>query len=147
MKCKAAIKMMSGYLDDELSPDTRNSVDAHLAHCPACQAEYADQRHLWDLLGRVESIQPPDVITAVEARLSERRVRAAFLVGLRLSTVGYAAAAAALVGLFVWTGVWAGATKNRPSAGEHDRAIAELLSDAPPGMEVVEFLDEIGERP
>ena len=147
MKCKAARKMMSRYLDDELSSSAGNSFETHLAQCPACQAEYATQRRLWDLLLRAETIKAPDVIVGVEARLAEPRGWAAFVAGLRPRTLGYAAAAAVLVGLFAGAGVWAGAKQHRSSAGEHDQAIAEFLSDAPPGMEVVAALDQIGERP
>jgi predicted anti-sigma-YlaC factor YlaD len=147
VKCKAVQKMMSRYLDDELSSGARDSVDAHLAQCAACEAEYAAQRQLWGLLARAEPIQPPDVINAVAARLAEPRGSPAFLAGLQLRTLSYAIAAAVLVGLFVWTGVWAGTAHHGADVGEHDRAFAELLSDAPPGMEVVVVLDQIGERP
>ena len=147
MQCKAAQKLMSRRLDDELSSETRLSVDAHLAQCPACRAEYAAQQRLWDLLGLVEPIQAPDVLAAVEARLLEQRGWASLLAGLRIPTMSYAAAAAVLVGLFVWTGVWAGSSRHSLHSGEHDRAVAELLTDVPPGMEVVALLDEIGERP
>jgi hypothetical protein len=61
--------------------------------------------------------------------------------------VGYAAAAAILVGLFVWTGVWAGTVHRDPDVREHDRTVVELLSDAPPGMEVEAVLNQIGEQP
>lgn len=146
MHCEAATKLMSRYLDDELSPGERASLEVHLAQCSTCQAEHAAQQHLWSLLTRVEPIQPPNVIAAVEARLSERRGWAALLAGLRFPTLGYAAAAAVLVGVFVWGGVWAGTVQHRSSPGDHDRAVVELLTDTPPGMEVVTVLDEIGER-
>jgi predicted anti-sigma-YlaC factor YlaD len=147
MKCKAAQEMLSRYLDNEMSSDDRNSVAAHLAQCPACQVAYADQQRLWGLLGRVEPVQPPDVIAAVEARLLEHRGWVSFLPGLRLRTVGYAAAAMVLVGLSVWAGIWAGTSRHKPAARENDRIINELLTDTPPGMEIVALLDEIGDRP
>ena len=118
-----------------------------MAHCSACQAELASQQRLWEFLGCAEPIRPPDVFAAVEARLAKRRGWDWLLAGLRPRLVGYAAVAAVLVGVFVWAGVWAGSARRLPEALQHDRALAELLSNAPPGMEIVALLDEIGERP
>lgn len=134
-------------LDDELSPGERASLELHLAQCSACQAEHAVQQRMWTLLTRVEPIQLPNVIAAVEARLSGGRGRASVPAWLRLQRVLYAAAAAALAGLFVSSGVWAGKAQYRPAVGDHDRAVVELLTDTPPGMEVVTMLAEIGQRP
>ena len=147
MHCEAAKKLISRYLDDELSPGDRASLEAHLAQCSRCQAELAGQQQLWSLLTRVEPVQPPDVIAAVEARLSKDRGRASAPAWLRVQRVLYAAAAAALVGLFIWSGVWAGKAQHLPAVGDHDRAVGELLTDTPPGMEVVTMLEEIGQRP
>jgi predicted anti-sigma-YlaC factor YlaD len=147
MKCKAAQKLMSRRLDDELASEVKRSVDVHVAQCPACQSAYASQQRVWALLGHVEPIQPPDVIAAVEKRLLEHRGWPSLFGGFGIRNVGYAIAVAALVGLFVGTGVWAGDARQDAETGEHDRAVAELLSDIPPGMEVVTVLDEIGERP
>jgi len=147
MRCKEARKVLSRYLDHELSADATARVEEHLARCAECRAEHAAQQSVWNVLGRAEPIRPPDLMAAVEARLAERHGWASFLAGLRLRSVGYAAATAALVLLFAWVGVWAGTARHDSSAGEHDRAFAELLSDAPPGMEVVTLLDQMGERP
>ena len=147
MRCKETRKVLSRYLDRELSSAERASVEEHLAQCPECRAEHATQQSLWSLLARAEPIRPPDLIAGVEARLSERRGWGAFLAGLRLRSFGYAAATAALVLLFVWAGVWAGSARHGSGVAAHDRAFVELLSDTPPGMEVVTLLDQIGERP
>ena len=147
MSCQAARKAMSRSLDDELSPAERSSMEEHLARCPGCRAEHATQQRLWELLGRVEPIRPPELFAAIEARLSRPSRLAVLLDGLRLRNVGHAAAAAALVGLFVWAGAWAGSTHQRVAAASHDRSFAELLSDVPPGLEVVALLDRLGARP
>jgi anti-sigma factor RsiW len=138
--------MLSRMLDDELSARERLLLEEHLSQCPGCQAEHAAQQRVWALLTRVEAIAPPDVFAAVEARLSERGGWASLLDGLQLRRAGYALAAAALVGLSVWSGVWAGAARHRSAAGEYDRAMNELLADTLPGMEVVTLLDHTGER-
>ena len=147
MKCKQARKVLSRYLDHELPSTQMASVERHLACCPECQAEQVAQERLWTLLGRAEPIRSPDLVAAVEARLWEPRGWASYLGRLRLRSIGSAAAIAVLVGLFVWTGLWAGTARQRFATREHDRAFAELLTDVPPGMEVVAVLDEIGQRP
>ena len=147
MRCTDTRKVLSRYLDHELSQTETASVEEHLAQCLECRTEHATQQRLWTLLGRAEPIRSPDFIAAVEARLSAPRGWTAFLDGLRLRAVGYAAVAAILVGLFVWTGVWAGTVHRDPDVREHDRTFAEILSDTPPGMEIEAVLDQIGERP
>lgn len=143
----AAKKIISRHLDGELSSGTKAILDEHLAQCSACQAEYTAQQRLWDLLARAEPVQAPDIITAIEARLVERHGLASLLECLRFRTVGYATATAVLVGMFVWTGIWAGTTQYQSGAEEHDKFFAEILTDTPPGLEVVALLDKIGEQP
>ena len=147
MKCKETRKVLSRYLDHELSSTETSSIEEHLAGCLECRTELETQQRLWALLGSVEPIRAPNLTAAVEARLSEPRGWLSFLAGLRLRSFAYATATVALVGLFVGTGVWAGTARHGSDAREHDRAFAELLSDVPPGMEVVAVLDQIGERP
>jgi anti-sigma factor RsiW len=146
MHCEAASKLISRYLDNELSPQDRASLDLHLAQCSGCQAELAAQQKLWAFLVRVEPIQSPNLILAVEAQLSKPRGWAALLARLQLPSMGYAAAAALLVGVFVLSGVWAGSRLHGSTEGEHDRAVVDLLTDTPPGMEVVTVLEKMGER-
>jgi len=147
MKCKESRKVLSRYLDHELSSTETSSIEEHLAGCLECRTELETQQRLWALLGSVEPIRAPNLTAAVEARLSEPRGWLSFLAGLRLRSFAYATATVALVGLFVGTGVWAGTARHGSDAREHDRTFAELLSDVPPGMEVVAVLDQIGERP
>ena len=146
MKCKQAQRALSRYLDRELSSTEMASVGEHLEHCPECRAEHARQQRLWDLLGRAEPVGSPDLTAAIEARLAQPRGWSALLAGLRLDSFVPAAAAAAVVAGFVWMGSWAGATHGAADAETHDRAFGELLSDAPPGMEAVAWLELIGER-
>lgn len=146
MRCEAARERMSRFLDDELSSSDRASLQEHLAGCLACGAEYAAQQRLWALISRVEPVQSPNVFASVEARLSAPRGLVALVAGLRFRTLVQAAAAAALVAAFIGAGVWAGNTRHRSMLDEHDRAVSDLLTDTPPGMEVVTLLDEIGAR-
>ena len=145
MKCKEARRVLSRYLDDELPSTQVASIEEHLAQCPECRAEHATQQRLWTLLGRAEPMVAPNLIVAIEALIEERRGRASLFAGLRLRSLCYATATAALVGLFIWTGAWAGTERHRIAPSPPDRAFVELLSDVPPGMEVVALVDQIGE--
>jgi predicted anti-sigma-YlaC factor YlaD len=147
MKCKDTRNILSRYLDQELSSMQMSSVQEHLAQCSECQSEHEQQQRLWSLLANIEPVRAPNLIVAIEARLSEQYGWASILAGLRLRSIGYAAATAALVGTLVWTGFWAGTERHGSDPNEHVRIFTEFLSDAPPGMEVVQVLDEIGERP
>ncbi|HEY3329861.1 MAG TPA: zf-HC2 domain-containing protein [Capsulimonadaceae bacterium] len=40
MTCNEVRELQSNYLDEELIDVVRAKVDQHLAHCPACAADY-----------------------------------------------------------------------------------------------------------
>lgn len=46
MECSRVCDAVHAYLDDELDPLSSQTVDAHLAHCPACRETYDQQRAL-----------------------------------------------------------------------------------------------------
>ncbi len=61
MNCKAAVEMLSAYLDRELPPQERDAVRAHLADCHDCRVEERDLRALKGLLLGVRAPEPaPD---------------------------------------------------------------------------------------
>jgi anti-sigma factor RsiW len=138
---------MSRRLDGELTSAAAAEFDEHLAGCESCRAEHAAGQRVWALLRHAAPIEAPDLRAAVEARLVAeaprwRPLRAV----LRPRFAGYAAAAA-VIGLFVWAGAWAGIRQQGAATATHDGAVAELLSELPPGLEVVALLDPAGERP
>lgn len=140
MRCATARRMMSRFLDDELRPGSRAAVDGHLAGCPSCQAALADQRRIWALLSSLPPVEPPDVLRAVERRLAEPAGEPAPLARPGLGLAAWAVAAATLVGLLIWTGIWAGEAHHRASvAGQGE--LAEAFSDVPPGFEVLALLE------
>lgn len=145
MNCKQTRKVLSRYLDHELLGAEASSVEEHMADCPECRTELETQRRLWTVLGRLEPVRSPDMVAAVESRLSERRRWRGQLDRLRPRSFGHAMAAAGVVGLAVWTGLWA-AWARQGVTDPHDRPFAELLNDSPPGMEIAAVLDQIGER-
>lgn len=71
MSCVDARARVSDYLDDELGPDERRALEAHLAHCVTCPPLYASLVGVRDLLG--DWHDPDSVIPeAMRARLTRR---------------------------------------------------------------------------
>ena len=48
MRCHRVHRLLPDYIGDELSLKKREQVAKHLAECPACKAELAALRGLWD---------------------------------------------------------------------------------------------------
>mgnify|MGYP002780819552 CR=1 FL=1 len=70
--CAAARDQFADWLSNELSPADRTALDAHLAHCPACQRELAAFQRVWQGLGQVPTPEPgPQVQTRFYAMLDE----------------------------------------------------------------------------
>lgn len=44
MKCEELIDLLSGYVDDEVTPEERVAIDGHLAVCPLCRSELSALR-------------------------------------------------------------------------------------------------------
>lgn len=74
MRCWEARARIGDYLDDELEPPQRRTLEAHLAACPTCPGLYAAVVGVTDLLGRLrdpDTVVPPalaDRLRAVLAR-------------------------------------------------------------------------------
>ena len=60
MKCDDFKSLMMGYLDDELEPDLRSKVEAHLADCPDCRKELEQFRRMKEELNMVKFKEPSD---------------------------------------------------------------------------------------
>jgi anti-sigma factor RsiW len=69
-----AVRQLSAYLDEELSPSEMRAVAAHVAGCEACRDELAALRRVKDLLGRLPEVEPPAELWAgVRARAERTR--------------------------------------------------------------------------
>ena len=66
MTCRAAVELMTAYLDGAMDVRLRRRFEAHLAACPACTAYLEQMRATVAALGRLE---PERVDPAVRAEL------------------------------------------------------------------------------
>jgi anti-sigma factor RsiW len=60
MECRAAVELMTAYLEGALHDRSRRRFEAHLAGCRACRAYLGQMRVTIAVLGRLE----PDRLTA-----------------------------------------------------------------------------------
>jgi hypothetical protein len=74
MKTDAFTSQLSEYLDDELSPAQRESVDAHLADCDACRVTLAQLRGVVAEAAGVKDSSPvADLWPGIASRLAGAR--------------------------------------------------------------------------
>jgi len=117
MTCSDVRPLLGELLDGELSAETLAAVEAHLAHCGACRAEYAELQELVGGLRRdPRAAAPAELWTAIERRLEAAsgapadppvRIRLArFVSGRRLATAASLLLAVGL-GWLALQGPWA----------------------------------------
>lgn len=70
MCCEQIERQLGRYIDDELSPERRQEIEAHLAFCSSCQTELEELRGLTRRLAMPTPISMPDTVwRGVEHRL------------------------------------------------------------------------------
>jgi len=58
--CAEVLALLADHVDGELTAPVAASVEAHLAGCVACSAEYREQRRVFaDLRRRVQEVRLP----------------------------------------------------------------------------------------
>ena len=60
MNCDEIAELLDGYVDDELPPDQRAAVEAHLAGCGACRTQCDDLAGLKEDLAMITFREPTD---------------------------------------------------------------------------------------
>lgn len=95
MSCEP--ELVTGLVDGELGAQERARLEAHLAGCPACARQAAEER---ELRGRLRALAPPEL----PAGLVERARAAAVRPRRLLRAVGLPLAAALVLGLLVARG-------------------------------------------
>jgi anti-sigma factor RsiW len=64
MACRAAVELMTTYLDGAMEDRLRRRFEAHLAACPACNAYLEQMRATVAVLGRLEPDRVDPVVRA-----------------------------------------------------------------------------------
>ncbi len=60
MSCEEFKQMITGYLDDELSPKQRQHFEGHLSTCQQCRGELANLGDLKENLAMIKFKEPSD---------------------------------------------------------------------------------------
>jgi anti-sigma factor RsiW len=139
MKCRHARKMISQYVDDELTPDERRDFDSHIQSCASCRNELEETLGLHELFASAEKFPAPyGFATRVLANLDEKeRSREGRIFGFRPFFLRTAQVAFAIIVMTV--GVISG-NLLLPESTDHigQRAVQEtfsldLFQATPPG--------------
>lgn len=70
MRCDST-ELIGAYIDQELAPEARREMAAHLETCPACAALTGDIRHISGKLAALgRALAPEDLDARVCARLA-----------------------------------------------------------------------------
>ncbi|MHC5040240.1 MAG: anti-sigma factor family protein, partial [Planctomycetota bacterium] len=91
MDCEEILESLSALDDGELSPEEKETVEAHLARCESCRKRRADYQAVWGLLGTLAGSEPSERFRDEVVRKAKER-RAA---GPRRRTLFQAVAAVA----------------------------------------------------
>ena len=60
LSCEEALEQMSQALDSPLTGEEQGELEAHLACCPACRADWAALRELHQAMGELEETPVPE---------------------------------------------------------------------------------------
>lgn len=58
MKCEEYDGLLTGWLNNELTPADKKQLEQHLAGCAACREELAGMQKLWAMMDKVEVPEP-----------------------------------------------------------------------------------------
>lgn len=79
MQCKRMKKMISPYIDDQLSASEKELVELHLKGCAECQKVAEETSALHQLFASVERFSAPyGFVTRVAAALHEQETQRGF---------------------------------------------------------------------
>jgi anti-sigma factor RsiW len=58
MECRSCFDALTAFMDQELSPGDRQSVEDHLNHCPSCREEYDSLLESYELTTKLSWVEP-----------------------------------------------------------------------------------------
>ena len=106
MKCDDVRDLLDEYVDGELAPADRASVEEHLAGCEACRTECEELRKTAELVRSMPRAAAPEGLVAEVRRQIEERRQARRWVIVRWSRAAGWAAAAAIVAVIIRYAPW-----------------------------------------
>ena len=79
MECAQVKQMISRYVDQDLDPQEKRSLEDHIGKCPSCQEAMEGQMAVHNLLAEAEKFEAPlGFATRVMARIEEKERRPSF---------------------------------------------------------------------
>ena len=73
-ECQKLDRILSPYIDEQLSPSERERIEVHIEGCAACRRQLESLRATVDLLHRVPMVSPPRSFTIAEVVPRKRAV-------------------------------------------------------------------------
>jgi hypothetical protein len=131
MNCSECRDQLVAYLEELLDPQSKGAVAEHLASCPDCREEAAEQQRLRErLVSGSESLAGASFESAIMVRISGQRVSRMRRIAMRRRYgrvgVGLAAAAALAVVLFIPWGIF---SASKAAAAEVFAQAVQAVSD------------------
>ncbi len=77
MRCEAARKDISRFVDGELTSEEQILLEEHLVHCEACRQLLREEQELWNSLGELEWPEPSShgLWLRIDAALAEQALQ------------------------------------------------------------------------
>jgi anti-sigma factor (TIGR02949 family) len=76
ISCLEVIRELSNYIDQEITPDLKSEIEAHLPNCKHCTAVYDGSRNVIRLLADEHSFELPTRFSQrLRARINKEAAR------------------------------------------------------------------------
>lgn len=59
VRCKTIVANLSNYMDGDVSPEMRRTIEGHLRHCHRCSAVYDSTRKMLVIVGDERTFEIP----------------------------------------------------------------------------------------
>ena len=129
MKCSQVKPIISRYVDQDLDPDEKTTLEFHAAECPECREEVEEQMASHNLFGSAERFEAPyGFATRVMARIEENEKRAPFWDFFTLQPVFLRAAEMAFALVIVLIGMVSGNMLVASKTPERSMTVQESFS-------------------
>jgi anti-sigma factor RsiW len=129
MNCRHARKMISRYVDDELRPEEKKDLDAHIRSCASCREELEETRVLNRLFASAQRFPAPyGFSTRVLASLQEKERRPFILRAAQVASVLVVMA----IGIISGNLLLAERPANRGQAAVQETFSLDLFQATPP---------------